>query len=144
MTGALLLSSRFFRAGDSAVRVQNGVFVGFLQGLAVFPGVSRSGSTIWAALVVGMSREEAFRFSFLLSVPVIIGAAILEAHDLGFSTFAGSMPIGWLPGAIAAFLSGLVSLAMLRKLVTSDRWWVFSIYCLSLGCIVVIYSLMGA
>jgi undecaprenyl-diphosphatase len=115
-----------------------------MQGLAVFPGISRSGATIWAGLALGFSREEAFRFSFLLSAPAIIGAAILEARDLGFSDFAGSLPEGWLSGAIVAFFSGLFSLIMLRRLVTSDKWWGFSFYCIGLGGIAVVYSMIGA
>jgi undecaprenyl-diphosphatase len=144
VTGALLLSSKFFRAGDASVGSRSGIFVGLLQGIAVFPGISRSGATIWGGLILGISREEAFRFSFILSVPAIIGAAILEARDLGLSGFAGSLPDGWMFGAAAAFMSGFASLVALRRLVASDKWWGFSLYCMGLGGISVIYSLMGA
>jgi undecaprenyl-diphosphatase len=144
LTAALLASSKFFRAGDCPVMVRSGLFVGFVQGLAVFPGVSRSGSTIWAGLAYGMSRGEAFRFSFLLSIPAIVGAAALEVFELGLDGFAESLPDGWLLGAAAAFVSGLISLAALRKLVVSDKWWVFAIYCASVGGMSLVYSMIGA
>lgn len=144
VTGALVMSSRFMRPGDLPVTPENGMIVGLFQGLAVFPGVSRSGATIWAGLFSGMPRDEAFRFSFLLSIPAIIGAGILEARELGLEAFAESLPDGWLAGAVAAFVSGIASLVLLRRMVTSDKWWGFSIYCLALGCVAIIYHMIGA
>jgi undecaprenyl-diphosphatase len=144
VTGALLLSSRFIAEGNDVAGMRSAWFVGLAQGLAVFPGVSRSGSTIWAGLLFGMSREEAFRFSFILSIPAIIGAFLFEAKKIGgFAEFMSSLPEGWLYAAIAAFLSGFLSLVVLRRLVISAKWWVFSLYCISLGCVVVIYSMMA-
>jgi undecaprenyl-diphosphatase len=145
LTGLILLSSRFLRAGDGAVQTRSGILVGLLQGVAVFPGVSRSGATIWGGLLSGLSREEAFRFSFLLSAPAIVGASCYEARDLGgFGEFMGSLPAGWLPASVVAFISGLISLILLRRLVTSDKWWAFSLYCIALGCLVVVYAAIGA
>lgn len=144
ITGFLLLSSRFIAEGDRSVRIRDGAFVGLIQGLAVMPGISRSGSTIWAALVAGLSRDEAFKFSFLLSVPAIVGATFFEAKDVGgFDSFFSSLPPGWIVGAVFSFLSGLVSLILLKKLVTSEKWWFFSIYCILIGCVAVISSIMG-
>ncbi|MDR3281173.1 MAG: undecaprenyl-diphosphate phosphatase [Synergistaceae bacterium] len=145
ITGGLLLSSRYLESDFSSVGVRSGIVAGLFQGLAVLPGVSRSGSTIWAGLFCGMSRDEAFRFSFLLSIPAIIGASIYEAKDLGgFEEFMSALPSGWFYASCVAFVSGLVSLSLLRKLVTGDRWWVFSLYCAALACVIVIYSLIGA
>jgi undecaprenyl-diphosphatase len=144
VTGALLLSSKFLTERDDGVGMRSAWFIGLAQGLAVFPGVSRSGSTIWAGLVFGLSRDEAFRFSFILSIPAVIGASLFEARELGgFAEFMSSLPEGWLSAAIAAFASGLLSLALLRKLVLGAKWWAFSLYCIALGCVVVIYSVMG-
>ena len=145
LTGFLLLSSRFFGEGARNVRMRDGAFVGLVQGLAVMPGVSRSGSTIWAGLLLGLTREEAFRFSFLLSIPAIAGATLFEAKDVGgLAAFLSMLPKGWLWGVLVAFLSGLASLMLLKKLVTSEQWWFFSIYCILLGSISVILSIMGA
>ncbi|MDR2779627.1 MAG: undecaprenyl-diphosphate phosphatase [Synergistaceae bacterium] len=144
VTGALLLSSKFITEGNDGARMRNAWFIGLAQGVAVFPGVSRSGSTIWAGLALGLSRDEAFRFSFILSIPAIIGASLFEARKLGgIAEFMNSLPDGWLYAAIAAFVSGFLSLVILRRLITGAKWWVFSLYCVALGCVVVIYSMMG-
>ncbi|MDR1510292.1 MAG: undecaprenyl-diphosphate phosphatase [Synergistaceae bacterium] len=144
ITGALLISAKFITEGNDGAGMRSAWFVGLVQGFAVFPGISRSGSTIWAGLVFGLSREEAFRFSFILSIPTIIGASLFEAGKLGgASEFMNSLPDGWLYAAIAAFVSGFLSLVILRRLVVGAKWWAFSLYCIALGCVVVIYSMMG-
>ena len=136
VTSFLLFSTRFLSVGVDEVAPRHGFFIGLLQGIAVMPGISRSGSTIWAGLLSGLSREEAFRFSFLLSVPTILGAVLMEARHLGgASEFFHALPGGWLWGAIASFCAGMLSLVLLRKLVTSDKFWIFAIYCLLLGCV---------
>lgn len=145
VTSLLLFSTRFLPIGRKDARPAHGFFVGLVQGIAVMPGISRSGSTIWAGLLSGLSRDEAFRFSFLLSVPAILGAVLLESRDLGGgAAFLHALPDGWIAGAILAFLSGLLSLVLLRRLVTSDKFWVFAVYCLLLGSVSVILSFMGA
>lgn len=145
ITGLLLFSSKFIREGTKTVTLKDGALVGLVQGLAVMPGVSRSGSTIWAGLLCGMTREEAFRFSFLLSVPAIVGATLYEAKDLGGGAgFLHALPAGWIWGALVAFVSGLASLVLLKKLVTSDKWWFFAIYCMLLGTLALALSFAGA
>jgi undecaprenyl-diphosphatase len=114
--------------------VRAALVVGLVQGLAVFPGVSRSGSTIAAALFMGLAAGEAFRFSFLLSIPAILGAALLEGLEAG----AAPLPPGWLMAAIAAFLLGWISLRLLRPLVLSGRWAYFGVYCFLLGLAAVV------
>ncbi|MDR2176000.1 MAG: undecaprenyl-diphosphate phosphatase [Synergistaceae bacterium] len=110
--------------------------VGLVQGLAVFPGVSRSGSTIAAALFMGLSAPEAFRLSFLLSVPAVLGAALLEVP--GLLRGSSVLPGGWVPAVFAAFLLGYLSLTLLRRLVLSGRWAYFSVYCFFLGLAAVV------
>jgi undecaprenyl-diphosphatase len=144
VTGLLLLSSRFISEGDIPVGARSGVLAGLLQGIAVFPGISRSGATVWGGLVSGMSRKEAFKFSFLLSIPAVIGAVLLELYEMGLPEFAASLPEGWIWGAVAAFFSGVISLIVLAKLIVSDRLWFFSLYCFALGGFAVFYFLMGA
>ena len=83
ITGVMLLLSRYIRGGGDKVTLKNGLIVGVIQGIAVMPGISRSGSTIIAGLASGLSKEEAFRFSFLLSIPAIIGATCVQALEFG-------------------------------------------------------------
>lgn len=144
LTGMILLITRYIRPGWETVKIRNGIITGIAQGAAVLPGISRSGATICAGLLSGLSRDEAFRFSFLLSIPAIIGATLLEAADLGgYDAFISDLPDGWGLSAAAAFVSGIVSLVILKRLLTSDRWWLFSIYCILLGTISVVFSIIG-
>jgi undecaprenyl-diphosphatase len=115
--------------------------VGLIQGLAVFPGVSRSGSTIAAALFMGLAAPEAFRLSFLMSVPAILGANRLEGIEILRSPTGASMPEGWLLAGLVAFILGWSSLAFLRRLVLSGRWAYFGVYCFFWGVAAVVFSI---
>jgi undecaprenyl-diphosphatase len=145
VTGGLLLLASFIRRDPRELRGVSGLFVGLAQGIATLPGVSRSGSTIVAGLLSGLSREEAFRFSFLLSIPAILGAVLLEIGDVGGgAAFVRSLPPGWWAGDLAAFFVGLASLALLRRIVIVGRWWIFGVYCLVVGGGTVAFSFLGA
>lgn len=145
ITSLLLLSTIFIAKGRRSVGPADGIAVGLFQGLAVMPGISRSGATICGGLYFGLTKEEAFRFSFLLSIPAIAGATLVEALEAGgVDSFMATLPTGWFYGSVVAFLSGLVSLFLLRKLVLGDRWWYFGIYCALLGSASLIFSLIGS
>lgn len=134
VTSLLLWTAGGFPCGEGRVSLKTGLLVGLAQGLAVVPGISRSGSTIVAGLALGLSRDEAFRFSFLLSLPAILGAILLQIDEAGGVTgLAGNLPSGWLFGALVAFGSGYAALALLRRIVTLGRWRGFALYCLVLG-----------
>ena len=144
-TGVVLIVCSFLRQGYGKVRVTDGLFVGLAQGVAVLPGVSRSGMTMMMGLAVGLSREEAFRFSFLLSIPAICGAALLQTLDMGgWHGFVSSLPSGWFIGAVCAFASGFLSLVILKKIVIASKWWVFGVYCLVVGTAAVAVTYLGA
>jgi undecaprenyl-diphosphatase len=104
--------------------------IGCFQALAILPGVSRSGSTIAAALGLGVSREDAGRFSFILSIPLILAAFLLKVYKLmrdGINV--DTLNIGVLvTGFIVAFVTGLLSLIILLKMIKKGNFWVFSIY----------------
>lgn len=113
-----------------------GLFIGLVQGIAVLPGISRSGSTIVAGMKTGLTASAAFRFSFLLSVPAILGATLLEVRELlKIPDWAGALPPGWVWGMATAFLSGLVVLRIFRSLVVRGKWRPFVIYCGAVGCL---------
>jgi len=109
--------------------------VGVAQGIAIIPGISRSGSTIVTSLMLGVGREEAARFSFLLSVPAILGALLLKLRDVDLATVQVA-PI--VVGFIAAAVSGLLALAGLVALLKKGSFWVFAPYTLLLA----IYALV--
>lgn len=120
------------------ISVKRGVAIGFFQALALLPGMSRSGATISGGLLLGLSREEAARFAFLLSFPVILGAGGLKFAELGAS---GVLAAEWLPillGALAAFLSGLAAIHYLLKFLKNHTLMVFVVYRLVLACVVLL------
>lgn len=120
------------------VNNKRGFIIGIIQGLAVFPGISRSGSTICAGLLQGVEREESAKFSFLISVPVIIGGMVFELID-GFKTGFGNINI-WasLIGFIAAFLVALFTIKLMMKIVKKGNWWYFAFYLFILAIIVLL------
>lgn len=132
------------RAKGKEVSLPVGFGVGLAQGLAVFPGISRSGSTICSGLFLGLSPRESFDFSFLMSLPAVAGALLLEILELGGTgDFLESLPAGWWQGAMVAFLSGLFALAVLRRFVSRGRWDVFTVYSAAIGLCAVGAGLLG-
>lgn len=128
-TGGLLYVASIVPRGDGVIGLGTAVPVGLAQGLAVIPGISRSGSTIVTGMICRLSPQEAFRFSFLLSLPAVFGATLLELMDASSS----AMPSGWLVGMAVSGVSGYFALKVLHKVVTLGRWRGFSLYCLIVG-----------
>lgn len=142
LTALLLVLTELRRRGDDrpgengqgALTWRGALLIGLVQGIAVVPGISRSGATIAAALLLGLGAEKAARFSFLLALPVIGGAALLEVPAL-----AGDMNVGHLLlGMTAAAVSGLAALVLLVGLVRRRRFVWFAAYLapLALACLI--------
>jgi len=135
VTGTALLATRWSRVrreGMENVSVGQGLIVGVAQAIAITPGISRSGATIATGLLCGMDREAAARFSFLLSMPAIAGAAVLKARDIE----AAGAQIGWAPllvGFVASFAVGLIALTILLAFVRRGRLHWFGYYCWLVG-----------
>jgi len=115
--------------------VKRAVGIGFAQALALIPGTSRSGATISAGLLLGVSRETAARFSFLLSIPAILGAGMLKLDDLGQGTASGAE---LLVGFLAAAISGFLAVSFLIKLLRTHTLWPFIWYRLIAGAAFVV------
>ncbi len=131
-------------SGDRPVTLARGLIVGLVQGIAVMPGLSRSGFTIVAGMKTGLTASSAFRFSFLLSVPAIFGATLLEALKLlKTPDWSSTLPPGWIWGMIGAFLSGLLALRIFRSLVVRGRWRPFVVYCGAVGSFSLALSFFG-
>ena len=136
VTAGLLSIVPLFSENSKHSLLKVALVVGLIQGFAVFPGVSRSGSTIATALFMGLAAPKAFRLSFLMSVPVIVGASLLEVTQV---LRAGiTLPDGWLIAACAAFLVGYFALNLLRRLVLSGKWAYFGVYCFFLGMVAIV------
>ncbi len=109
------------------------LLIGCAQALAIVPGISRSGSTIAASLWLGLARDEAARFSFLLAVPAIAGALVL--HVIGGEVDSQAGGLALFLGAVVAFLVGLVAIRLTALLVVQKHFWKFGFYCIPLGLI---------
>ncbi|MFV0443179.1 MAG: undecaprenyl-diphosphate phosphatase [Planctomycetaceae bacterium] len=145
VTAGLLASYRWIDRGDrelSQIQLRDALVIGLFQAVAPLPGISRSGITIFAGLLTGLSRAAAARFSFLIAIPAIGGATVLYSKDLleGSSSGTNSGPL--LAGAVVAFVVGVLSLRWLLKLVQSRQLWPFAIYCLIVGLATIAWQLL--
>jgi len=133
-TAVLLFSTKFIKNKSrqfNQLKWQDAITIGFFQAIAIFPGISRSGSTIASGLSRGLSAEAAFNFSFYLAVPAILGAFVIKAGDLTSYSF-NETALGLIGMVISGIISYL-SLRFLEKTLKSDRLCWFGIYTLILG-----------
>jgi len=143
VTGATLFLADWAgrRAKRHEVRLFDSIFIGLAQALALLPGISRSGTTIATGMALGIRGAEAARFSFLLSIPAILGAGVLKIIQ-ALST--GSIPtgewIGLLLGALTAGAIGALAIKGLLAVIARGRLKVFGFYCLTVGASAIIYS----
>jgi undecaprenyl-diphosphatase len=138
VTGIVLWSSSRFSSVDKAPRGLNlisALIIGTAQGIATIPGISRSGTTISAALMRGVDREEAARYSLLLSVPAIIGAVILELKDLSGVDVPVWTVVG---GTLAAFVVGYLAIRLLLRTLRKGRFPRFAYYCWGISVIAIL------
>ena len=138
----LILTSVMLMLADKAakggpVTPRKAIIVGIAQGLAVFPGISRSGTTIFAGMMAGISREKAAEFSFLISIPAIIGAMILQLKH--FSEVTSADITVYLAGMGAAFFFGILAIGVMMEIVKKAKMRYFALYCLILGICVVVF-----
>ena len=144
VTGCLLFLTRLERGQNHKVGFKSAVIVGLAQAAAILPGISRSGATISTALALGISREQATRFSFLMVLAPILGATVLQFKDLTQSTSAHEAALmPYLAGFIAAFLSGLLACKWMISLVNKGKIIYFSIYCFLIGIAAIVIGSMG-
>lgn len=111
-------------------------FIGIFQGIALIPGVSRSGSTISAALISKMKREEAVEYSFILGIPVILAGTLVEFLDIGGSTFDFAIILPLIICFITAAIVGYFAIILIKMLVLSDKYILFGYYTAILGVLV--------
>jgi undecaprenyl-diphosphatase len=119
------------------ISLADALIVGCAQATALVPGVSRSGSTITAGLFRNMTREAAVRFSFLLSTPIIAGAALLKAHEVHKEGLPAGMHMPFLVGVVVSALVGYATIAWLIRYLQSNNLKVFIVYRIVVGVIVI-------
>lgn len=146
ITGFLLVIAE--RMGDSnrgikQMNYRNALFVGVVQGIAICPGISRSGSTLFGSLICNLDRKFAVKFVFLISIPSILGSAVMEAPaaiEAGMS-MSELGPI--LAGMAVAAVSGLIAIKTMIKIVSNKKLSYFSYYVWALGLFVVLYGIFA-
>lgn len=127
INGLMLISTKFFKEGKRRISKKDSLIMGFSQAIAIIPGISRSGTTITTLLLRGADKEEAFKFSFIASIPVILGAFFLELKSVQTAT----VPIkNIITGISAAYFFGLLALWLLMKTVKKKELHLFGYYCI--------------
>ncbi|MEM4272365.1 MAG: undecaprenyl-diphosphate phosphatase [Candidatus Bilamarchaeaceae archaeon] len=133
ITAAVLLSTLFVKPKGAKPCPKNAIAIGIAQGIAIAPGISRSGSTIAMALHAGMEWKEAAAFSFLLAIPAIVGATFFELNDAPIGSID---PAIFLIGICGASLSGYAAIYFLMNKIDENTFPLFAAYCLALGIFV--------
>ena len=142
----LLVAERMGRSdkGPMEMKWRHAIFIGCMQGIAICPGVSRSGSTLFGGLIAGLKREFAVEFAFLISIPSILGSVILEMPKAIAGGADASMIGPIILGVILAMISGIVAIKAMIKVVTGKRLFGFSIYVWLVAAAVLGYALIAA
>ncbi len=142
LTGIILFFTLFVKSSkkeSSLFSIRDSLIIGISQGLAIIPGLSRSGTTIATGLFLGLNQETAARYSFLLSIPAILGASLLSFGDLSGSVY---VPVKTaVTGAIVSCIAGYFALNFLFYIVKKGRLHYFSPYCLIIGIVSVLIGL---
>ena len=141
VTGLLLFLADKAKASAKKVGIKHAILIGISQAIAILPGISRSGATISTAVLLGIDKEKAARFSFLMVVPLIFGkmAKDMLSGNIQYETTT-FMPL--LIGFIFAFLTGMFACKWMIKLVKSSQLKYFAYYCFAIGGIVIATSLL--
>jgi len=137
ISGIFIYSTKFFKLKKEKINWIDSFFIGIFQAITILPGISRSGATIGAGLIRGINKEQALKFSFLMAIPLILGASILELDDLIISDISYWL---LLISFFVTFLVSLFTINVLLKIVKSDRFYLFGVYNFIVGIFVLIWS----
>lgn len=141
ITAILLFFADRIKEGDKTIKeatYTDSLFLGIAQGIATMPGLSRSGTTIFSCLLCKFDRNLAVKYSFLMSLPAIGGAALLEILDVDTALISGSDVISYIIGMIVAGIVGYICIKVMLLIVRKKKFIYFSIYCLVIGLLAVI------
>lgn len=133
ITSILLFSTKFIKNNNKKLDFKTAFLIGLFQSLAIMPGISRSGATIFAGLLFGLSPVQAFTFSFYLFIPAILGATLLDYSNMSFT------PDFILPFFLCMIV-GIFALNILKKSLISKNFWKFSLYTFILALILFLFK----
>ena len=135
ITGSVIFVSEK-RIGNRKMGILDSLLIGLAQAVTIIPGISRSGITVATGLLRKIDKTKAFRYSFLLSVPAVIGATVMESRDL----VLGNMDMAPLfLGATISMIVGYVSLKLLKKIVMNEKFHLFAYYCWTVGIAIILF-----
>ncbi|MEE1336296.1 undecaprenyl-diphosphate phosphatase [Methanobrevibacter sp.] len=142
VTGTILYLSQRMTSGEinyNTITKKEALFMGLGQACAILPGLSRSGTTIAAGLTIGLNKEFAAKFSFILSIPAILGAFVLQLKDIGSAMDANFLPV--FLGFIASIIAGYAAIKWMLDLIQNKSLDIFAYYCWLIGLIVFMGSI---
>lgn len=142
VTGTILYLSQRMTSGEinyNTITKKEALFMGLGQACAILPGLSRSGTTIAAGLTIGLDKEFAAKFSFILSIPAILGAFLLQIKDIGSAMDANFLPV--FLGFIASIIAGYMAIKWMLDLIQNKSLDIFAFYCWLMGLIVFMGSI---
>ncbi|MFN2353130.1 MAG: undecaprenyl-diphosphate phosphatase [Desulfopila sp.] len=134
ITGILMIVSRFLPTRNVPLRKSHAFYIGCAQAMAILPGLSRSGSTIFAGMAMGVDRQVVARFSFIMSIPAILGALVLQLNGVVDNPPTMESLFSIIAGTLAAAISGYFAIVLLLDIVRRNRLQWFGYYCLVLSC----------
>lgn len=137
ITGVLLFISKFVKKKERKITNLDSLIIGLAQAIAIIPGISRSGATISTSIILGHNKNNAAKFSFLIVIPLIIGAALNDILNGNFSESRIDISI-LIFGFISALLTGLIACKLMIKIVNDNNLIYFAFYCFALGLICVL------
>ncbi len=139
ISAILLIIADLKKDGKKNITKKSSLYMGITQGLAILPGISRSGSTLVCGLLSGVEKNEALDFSFLMSIPIILASAVYESLKL----FSCQITINWLQiflVMISSFIFGILSIKIMLKTIKNNKLYYFAIYLILLSIIVLIFA----
>ncbi|HSV49399.1 MAG TPA: undecaprenyl-diphosphate phosphatase, partial [Candidatus Acidoferrales bacterium] len=143
-SGIILLASKWSKERNDQISVPVALLIGVMQGLAIIPAVSRSGLTIAAMLLLGIKRDLAFKYSFLLSIPAVVGALGLTLYEgRNALALAGIGTTEILASLAVAVAVSFLALKLLQKTLSANKFWLFSIYCFAIGAALAALAWLG-
>lgn len=135
ITGLIMVLTTKIPSGKGEMTMIRSIFIGTAQACAILPGLSRSGSTIFAGISLGVQRETAARFAFIMSIPAILGAAVLKLSDLLAAPPSPERILALLVGTTASVISGYFAIILLMRIVRKGKLHWFGYYCFTLSAV---------
>jgi undecaprenyl-diphosphatase len=132
INGIILFLTKFAKEKQGKeLNWQDSILMGIAQGASIIPSISRSGATVSTGLFLGINKEKLIKFSFLMAIPAIIGAFVMESGNLSFEN-----PLVLIVGSLASLIVGYFALKFIIRIIEKGKWHYFAYYCVILGIII--------